>query len=138
MPSESVREGGVWCVAVRGCVLSMMSGLALAGAADASAGALRLSCLAPSWIDAARVEAVCRAVGDGMASHTGRAVQVVTGAADVALEVVKLADTHVVARLHWPGAAPGPEVELGVVDALLTEQSFHRLAAALLDASPLP
>lgn len=116
----------------------MMSGIAVAGAADASAGALRLSCLAPSWVDAARLDAVCRAVGAGMASHTGREVQVVTGTADVALEVVKLGETHVVARLHWPGTAPGPEVELGVMDAGLTEQSYSGLATALMTVSPPP
>lgn len=116
----------------------MMSGMALAGAAGASDGALRLSCLAPSWIDPARLESVCRAVGDGIARHTGRRVEVVTGAADVALEVVQLADTHVSARLHWPGVPPGPEVEAGVVDAVLTERSFRDLSASLLKVSPPP
>lgn len=116
----------------------VISGLAISAGAQASGAALRLSCFAPSWIDAARLDAVCRAVGDGMADALAREVQVVAEGADVALEVVRLADTHALARLHWPGVPPGPEVTLGSVDAALTDQSFRSMAAGLLQVSPPP
>lgn len=116
----------------------VISGIALSAGARAADGVLRLSCFAPSWIDPTQLKAVCRALGDGMADTLAREVQVVTDGADVALELVRLNDSHALARLHWPGVAPGPEVTLGSVDAPLTDQSFKAMAAGLLQVSPSP
>lgn len=129
---------GVFWFAVRGTAFMVISGLVMSAGAQASGVALRLTCFAPSWIDGARLAAVCRAVGDGMADALAREVQVVAEGADVALEVIRLGDAHAQARLHWPGVPPGPEVTLGSVDAVLTDQSFRSMAAGLLQVSPPP
>lgn len=126
---------GVWCLAVAGLFFMSSAGEGMAGP---EAGALRLSCLAPTWIDGARLSHLCLAVGAGMGAALGREVRVVEGAADVALEVIRLDEKLVVARLHWPGAAPGPEVELGVVDAGPDGRAYGMLAASLLEVSPPP
>lgn len=99
---------------------------------------MRLGCMAPSWIDRARLEALCAGVAAGMGAALGREMRVVEGAADVALEVIRLEEAVVVARLHWPGAAPGPAVELGAVDAGLGLRAHGMLAAGLLKVSPPP
>ena len=116
----------------------VMTGIMLSAGAQASDGMLRLSCFAPSWIDAAQLDRLCRAVGDGMSDTLARKVEVVTDGANVALEVMRLTETHVMARLHWPGVAPGPEVELGSADATLTDEAFKTMAAGLLKVSPPP
>jgi hypothetical protein len=120
---------------LRGCLVVLIAGGA---GAEPSGGALRLACFAPSWTDDAQVALLCRAVGDGMAERLGRAVVVVEGPADVALEVIRLEERLVVGRLHWPDTPPGPEVQLGGVDAALGEVSYRMMAAGLLQASPPP
>lgn len=123
-------------------VLSVISGMALAGAAGASGDALRLSCTAPAKADAAGVAALCRALGDGVAARTGRGVAIVEHgadvAADVALEVVEFGAQRVTARLVWAGQGPGKVLELGVVDGPFSEGAFASLAAGLLRVSPPP
>lgn len=123
---------GVWCGVAVGLLFMMSSGDGAAG------GVMRLACMAPSWIDRARLEGLCQAVAADMGAALGREVRVVEGAADVALEVIRLEEAVVVARLHWPGAAPGPEVELGAVDAGLGARAYGMLAAGLLKVSPPP
>lgn len=112
--------------------------MALAGAAGASGDALRLSCAGPAGVDAAGVAALCRALGEGVAERTGRTVAIVEGPADVALEVMEYGAQRVTARLHWAGAGPGAVVELGAVDAPVSEGSFPRLVDGLLMVSPPP
>jgi hypothetical protein len=129
---------GVFWFAVRGTAFMVIAGGVLSAGAQASGGVLRLSCFAPSWVDSAQLEQLCRAVGNGMSDVLAREVEVVTDGATVALVVVRLSDSHVMARLHWPGTTPGPEVELGSVDARLTDQSFKAMAAGLLQVSPPP
>lgn len=116
----------------------VISGMAVSAGAQASDGALRLTCFAPSWIDDARLDRLCHALADGMAEAMTREVQVVTDGADVALEVVKLDDSRALVRLHWPDAPPGPDVTLGSVDAPLTDQALRAMAVGLLSASPPP
>ena len=97
---------------------------------------MRLACMAPEGMDRAQVDALCRGVAAGMAEALGREVRVAEDGADVTLEVVRLDRQGVGARLHWPGRAPGPEVEMGVVDAGLAEASLDVLARGLLKVSP--
>lgn len=101
-------------------------------------GGLRLACVAEPGVDGAGLDALCRAVGEGMADALGREVAVVEGAADVSLRVVRLDARRVRARLQWAGREPGPEVDLGSEDALLTESSYRMLARGLLAVSPPP
>lgn len=113
----------------------LTAGGALAGT---SGGALRFACVAEPGIDETRLDLLCRRVGEGIGEALGRDVDIVSGGADVALMVSRLGDSHVRARLHWSGAVPGPDVDLGSVDALLTEQSYVMMVSALLKVSPPP
>ncbi|WP_434614774.1 hypothetical protein [Tabrizicola sp. M-4] len=92
---------GVRCGVAVGLLFMMSAGDGAAG------GVMRLGCMAPSWIDRARLEALCAEVAAGLGAALGREMRVVEGGADVALEVIRLEAAVVVARLHWPGAAAG-------------------------------
>lgn len=137
----SLREGslaGAWMVRGVRCGVAVGLLFMMSAGDGAAGGVMRLGCMAPSWIDRARLEALCAEVAAGLGAALGREMRVVEGGADVALEVIRLEEAVVVARLHWPGAAPGPAVELGAVDAGLGEPSYRMLAAGLLKVSPPP
>ena len=123
---------------IRHPLITVISGMALAGAAHASDGVLRLACVAPAKADPAQVETLCRIMAEGMAERSGRAVERVTEGPDVSLEVLRLAQSLAVARLVWSGQAAGREVEVNRMDSALSDESYRRMAAALLDVSPPP
>lgn len=134
-PCALVRVRGVWWFVVRGVLVMLTSGAVLAGASGPS---VRLACVAALGVDGGRVPALCRAVAAGMAEVLGREVAVVAGAADVALVVSRLGETQVRARLDWSGEKPGAEVDLGSMDAPLSERAYRGMAKGLLAVSPPP